>query len=138
MAFSVGDIVVTIPAVAQLQGAFAAGGLPLAGTVESDGGGNCVVCWANGTRTTVTADGANSLLKLRAVSAGALAFYHKRVKIDPATGIGSTPADAVGQESSEGLVIAVFTTDSGPTDFAVVEFTGGDIWVLQTNSLILL
>jgi hypothetical protein len=138
MAFNAGDAVITAGGAGiglVGQPAFAAGGVPLVGTVESDAAGNCIVCWANGSRTTVTADGANSLLLLDVVSANALSYYHKRVRISPGTGLANPPADAKGQGASEGLVIGVLTLSSGPVDIAIVEFSGGDIWPIITTFL---
>jgi hypothetical protein len=137
MAFSPGDVVVMSDVVETFQNAFAANGLPLFGSVESDGGGNVVVVWANGTRTTVPNDGALSLLLLRSVSTLVIALYHQRVMIDPILGIPNPPADEKGQGASEGLVTAVFTLDAnGGTDVAVVEFSGGDVWTLQASLFI--
>jgi hypothetical protein len=134
MAFNAGDPVCNSDSVETFQGAFAANGLPLIGTVESDIAGTVIVCWANGTRTSIPNDGALTLLLLDSVSPAAAALYHKRVQIDPAIGFPNPPADANGQGASEGLVIGVFTLDAnGGTDVAVVEFSGGDIWMLQAS-----
>jgi hypothetical protein len=135
MAFNVGDIVVSI-GIAQIgQPAFAGTGLPLLGGIESDSLGNAVVCWSNGTRTTVTADAVNSLVSLKTTSPAAIAIYHKRVTIDPATLVENPPAAANGLGASEGIVIAVCTLFND-IDVAFVEFTGGDIWPIAASLLL--
>jgi hypothetical protein len=129
MAFSQGNPVITYASLNASQEAFAANGIPLVGTVESDVAGNCIVCWANGTRTTVPNDGASSLTLLKSPSPTVAPFYHQRVQIIPALGISNLPANANGQGASQGLVIGVFTLGDD-TDMVVVEFTGGDIWTI--------
>ncbi len=135
MAFVAGDIVVS-KTIAQVgQKSFVGSGLPLLGGVVSVGGGNVEIGWANGTESIAKADGLNSLVKVINTSAAALSLYHKRVAIDPAAGFPNEPAAANGLGSSEGIVIGVFTI-TGDVDFAVVEFTGGDVWVFSANLLV--
>jgi hypothetical protein len=138
MAIAAGDTVMATAAlssfhVGQLAPISGGGGLPLTGRCVSQGSGNCVVLWENGTVVAYADAGVNGLTKLANVSTDAQDFYHKRVRI---TNAANVPGNPNGQGTSEGLVIGTFTISGTPNvDYAAVLFSGGDVAVYATSIL---
>jgi hypothetical protein len=141
MALVAGNHVITYSTIAdQLgeQSLLSGGGAPMIGVVESNAGGNLIIDWANGTRSTLASvAGEAQLLQLAPVSASLQTdYYHRRVQV---TFGGTEPGDKQGQSVAEGLVIGGLTLAGTPNvDYVVVLFSGGDIAVVPAGAVTVL